>query len=789
MPFHAQPSGPDTARRRIAITGTVQGVGFRPFVDRLAYSLGLSGFARNTDTGLAVEVQGETGRIRSFLESLRTQAPPLARIHDISFISIPPQPQEAGFRILPSTALRPAHTGVSPDTATCPDCLEELFSNSDRRCNHPFINCTHCGPRFTIIRAMPYDRPNTTMAGFPMCHACLAEYENPDDRRYHAQPVACPQCGPVLTICNSSGEILAGGGDAIDRSVHDLAAGRILAIKGLGGYHLACAAGDAVAVSQLRRRKHRPHRPLAVMVEDVDRARAFCRVSPGEEAVLKSPRRAIVLLEKLPDANEHLCPEVAPGQHRIGVLLPYTPLHHLLLRGAGAPLIMTSANRSGEPIIFEDDTALSALSGVADAFLTHDRPIHTRCDDSVSMVLRGREYPVRRSRGYAPGPVALPRPLRRNVLALGADMNNVFCLAREGHAVLSHHIGDLDTIEAEDALAHGLRHFMNLFNFSPDAVAHDMHPDYRSTRMARSQHTAAPRVAVQHHHAHVISCLADAGHSGPVIGVAFDGLGYGTDGALWGGEFLIAHARGFTRVAHLAPMPMPGGDMAVKEPWRMAATLLHMALGPDFTERSIDFNKRLDRSAWNTLSTTLEQPGLWPQTTSAGRLFDAVAALVAGRDTITYQAQAAMELESLYGDTNACAPYDFDVEPDGAPQTHGAPPDFPHGPRLVVNWKNIVRGVVRDLERGADPANISAGFHATVARVMIEVCTRLGDAGAPDTVALSGGVFLNARLVALARDGLERAGFNVLTHGNVPPGDGGLCLGQAVIADAMCETL
>ncbi len=642
----------DRSGRLLRVRGVVQGVGFRPFVYGLATDLGLAGWVRNTSAGVEIAVEGLPATVETFRKGLQDQAPPLARIDAIEDEPRDPDGYTA-FEILASIDRPEAYQPISPDMAICPDCLRELFDPHDRRYRYPFINCTNCGPRFTIIADIPYDRPNTTMAGFKLCPACAAEYEDPRDRRFHAQPVACPACGPRLWL-EVGGDRIGQDEDALQTARRLLREGKVVAIKGLGGFHLACDATSPRAVEELRRRKLRVDKPFGLMLPDLAAVEAHCRVGPDERRLLESRERPIVLLERR--SGSTIVESVAPGQHHLGVMLPYTPLHYLLLEPASdfpPALVMTSGNLSEEPIATEDDDARARLAGLADAFLMHDRGIRTRCDDSVLRVFAGQTYPLRRSRGYAPFPVRLPRSVP-TILAVGGELKNAFCVARDAYAFLSHHIGDMHNFETYRSFEDGVSHFERLFRVRPAALAYDRHPDYMATRYAlqRSQDEGLAAVGVQHHHAHIAACMVDNGHPGdrPVIGVAFDGTGYGDDGLIWGGEFLVADYAGYRRAAHLASIPMPGGEAAVREPWRLALAWLERAgvaweddLPP--VRRSTAEARRIVRSM---IGERGRDPRLnAPQTTSMGRLFDAVSALCGVRQEVNYEAQAAVELEAI----------------------------------------------------------------------------------------------------------------------------------------------
>ena len=754
-------------RRAIAVSGIVQGVGFRPFVYDLATRLGLNGFVRNETGGVLIEVEGESDSLDRFFGELTSRPPPLARIDDVQWSCRRPT-GDPRFRIENSQSGASGSIFVSPDVATCDDCLRELFDPSDRRYRYPFLNCTHCGPRLTIVRKAPYDRQHTTMAGFSMCPACRAEYEDPRDRRFHAQPIACPACGPQLRALGSRGQEVTTE-DALAFGIASLKAGKIVALKGLGGYHLACIASDGPAVAELRRRKHRDQKPLAIMVRDSSAARELCEVSTAEAAVLTSLRRPIVLLQRRPGAT--IAPMVAPGNPRLGVMLPYTPLHHLILRELdGAPLVMTSGNASDEPIAYDDLDAVARLEGIADVFLTHDRPIHLRCDDSVTQIVAGEELPLRRSRGYAPAPLELPLPCPVPTLALGGQLKVTFALGRGRHAFLSHHLGDLDYYEAYRASVESIDHYQGLFTFKPELVVHDLHPDYATTRYAGSLDPAIPRLAVQHHHAHVASCMADNGLDLSVIGVAFDGTGFGTDGAVWGGEFLTGDYHGFHRAAHFRYVAMPGGEQAIREPWRMAVAYLVDANAGDGL-----FAQRVPAPALAAVRQMIDRRTNCPVTSSVGRLFDGVAALAGLRDRVSYEGQAAMELEWLATEVSPAdvAPFDFELveNPDN---------DSP----LLIDTRPLFTEVAAGVRRGCPARIIARRFHSTLVEIVARTCCRLRQRSGLDVVVLSGGVFQNALLTTEVIARLERAGFRVHRHRRVPPGDGGLSLGQLAIAAA-----
>jgi hydrogenase maturation protein HypF len=758
----------ERVRTGVRVEGVVQGVGFRPFVYSLATSLGLAGLVGNDVDGVFAEVEGSAEAVAKFLVQLEQEAPPLARIERIS-TRILGLTGDGSFVIAPSQLGGQRRTLVSADSATCADCLRELADPADRRYRYPFINCTNCGPRFTIVRDVPYDRPLTTMSAFAMCERCAAEYHDPADRRFHAQPVCCPDCGPRLALVAAGTDLPSG--DPITAAAELLLAGKILAVKGLGGYHLMIDAGNEAVAAALRARKHREDKPFAVMVPDLATARALCAVDGAAARLLTSARRPIVLLPRQPGADRLVAAAVAPGNRQLGLMLPYTPLHHLLLETVARPVVATSGNVSDEPIAFTDAGARTQLAGIADAFLVHDRAIHIRTDDSVVRTVGGRESVLRRSRGYVPEPLTLSAPLSRPVLACGAELKNTFCLAKADRAFVSHHIGDLENAETLRSFTEGIEHFGRLFDIEPELVAHDLHPDYLSTKYAADL-DGVELLGVQHHHAHIASCLADNGEEGPVIGVAFDGTGFGSDGTIWGGEFLIADLAGFERAGHLDQVPMPGGAAAIRQPWRMAATYL-AASYPAGLPGGLAVRERNERQ-WAPVLTMAERGINSPVTSSAGRLFDAVAALLGVRDAVNYEGQAAIELEQL-ADPGEQGSYLAGVAPGSA--SSGLPP-------LVVSGADLVRAAAEDLVAGVAAQVIAGRFHNGVAQAIATVCTRLREQTGLGVVALSGGVFQNLLLTSRVVTSLTAAGFRVLQHSRVPCNDGGISLGQAAVAGA-----
>ena len=750
---------PASLRRvRVRVEGTVQGVGFRPHVHRLAGELGLAGWVGNDHRGVVAEVEGDAGAVDAFVHRIGADAPALARVERV-LTTDAPATGGRGFAIATSTSGAAADALVAPDAATCEDCLRELADPADRRHRYPFVNCTSCGPRYTIVRGVPYDRPLTTMAGFAMCAACRAEYDDPGDRRFHAQPIACPDCGPRARLLGAGGrEVpLAGARDAVAAAAAALRDGAIVAVKGLGGYHLACLATDDATVGELRARKHREDRPFAVLAADVAAASALVALSPAAEALLAAPERPIVLASRRPGAA--VAAGVAPGHPELGVLLPYTPLHHLLARDTGAPLVLTSGNVSDEPIAYRDEDALARLGAIADLFLVHDRPIHTRVDDSVvrpGMVLR-------RSRGHVPRALALPVPAGRHVLACGAELKSTFCLARGHRAWVSHHVGDLKNLETLASYAEGVELLERLFAVEPDVVAHDLHPDYLSTSYALAR-GGVETVAVQHHHAHLAACLAEHGEARAAVGAIFDGAGLGPDGTTWGGEILAGDLTGFERAGHLWPVSLPGGDRAARQPWRMACAWLGEAHGEAVAPPPA-LAGRVDPVAWRAVC-EMARTGLGaPPTTSAGRLFDAVAALCGLRTEVTYEGQAAVELEA------ACDP-----DERGAyelPVTRG-----------VLDARPLILAVARDVAAGVPAGVVAARFHHGLADATAVALAAAAAERGIGTAVLSGGVFQNRRLLERAAAALRRAGLRVLTHERLPANDGAIAYGQAAVAAA-----
>jgi hydrogenase maturation protein HypF len=754
-------------RTRARVEGTVQGVGFRPFVYRLAAELSLAGWVLNDERGVLLEVEGPAEAVDAFMRRLPAEAPPLADVERV----LPeqrPLERSAGFRIVESEREGAPEALVSPDTATCEDCLRELFDPADRRYRYPFINCTNCGPRFTIVRGVPYDRPLTTMAGFEMCGPCRAEYEDPADRRFHAQPNACPACGPSVSLLEPGGArheprgVRRDAGDPLRAAAAALAAGAVLAVKGVGGYHLACRADDERAVAALRSRKHREDRPFALMAPDLDAARALVELTPDEEELLLARERPILIARRIPDAV--VAPSVAPLSPELGVMLPYSPLHHLLLRDAGAPLVMTSGNVSDEPIAYEDADALSRLGGIADLFLVHDRPIHMRTDDSVVRSTSRAPLMLRRSRGYVPGSLGLP-VAAPPLLACGAQLKNTFCVAKGARAWVGHHVGDLENWETLRSFRDGIAHFERLFAVKPRLVAHDLHPGYLSTTEALERE-GVEHVPVQHHHAHLAACLAEHGERGPAVGAVFDGTGYGEDGTIWGGELLVGGLTGFERAGSLWPARLPGGERAIREPWRMACAWL-VAAEAGLRRPPGRLAQLVDAGRWSEVAALARSGVAAPLTTSAGRLIDAVSALCGVRARVSYEGQAAVELEAV-ADRAERRSYPL-------PLTDGEP--------LLMDARPTVLAVLDDLDAGA--ALVSARFHNALAGAAAAACLRIAEGRGLDTAVLSGGVFQNRLLLERTGELLSAAGLRVLTPLRLPPNDGGISYGQAAAAAAL----
>ncbi|MDQ2856087.1 MAG: carbamoyltransferase HypF, partial [Acidobacteriota bacterium] len=755
-------------RVQIQVRGIVQGVGFRPFIYSLAGKNSLTGRVQNNESGVLIDIEGERESINLFLAELKTKPPSLAHIESIDTAENSDLAHYNVFKIEASTAVGQRFVPISPDVATCADCLRELFDPLDRRFRYPLINCTNCGPRFTIIEDVPYDRGLTTMREFAMCDECRAEYENPGDRRFHAEPIACAKCGPQVSLFQGSaaGRVsltTITGDAAIGEAIALLKKGKILAIKGLGGFHLACDALNAMTVKELRQRKYREDKPFALMARNLEMVREYCPVSPSEADLLSSAARPIVLLDTR--ADKRLPDDVAPRIKSLGFMLPYAPLHHLLFADFEQPLVMTSANTSDEPICYEDEDARARLETIADYFLVHNRRIHMRMDDSVTRVWRetvvGREKSakesvgkpdtmeacgpriLRRSRGYAPAPLRTGLKFQKQILACGAELKNTFCLARGDSAFVSHHIGDLENLETLKSFTEGIEHYKRLFNLEPEIVAYDLHPEYLSSKYALALDIET-KLGIQHHHAHIASCMADNQIDGEVVGVAMDGLGFGTDGRMWGGEFLLANFAAAERVSHLEYVPMPGGARAIREPWRMAAVYLQESFGDDFLELDLPFVRDMDVQAWSVLKGMIASKTNCPETSSMGRLFDAVSSLLRLRDKTNYEGQAAIELEQIADATNR-EKYNLVVSDDGS----------------IIRPQNVIRRAVEDLLSGIPPRIVSARFHLGVADLIVRISCRIRDERKLNRVVLSGGVFQNMFLLRAAFRSLRAEGFEV----------------------------
>ena len=751
-------------RRQIRVTGTVQGVGFRPFVYRRAVDLRLDGWVRNDSAGVLIEAEGEPATLDLLERALVEEPPRLSRVDALSVETIPALDAARGFSIAATDSEGPPTASVGIDTATCSACLAEVSDPGDRRYRYPFTNCTDCGPRYTIVRAVPYDRPNTTMGGFIMCPACQAEYDDPLDRRFHAQPNACPACGPSLTWRTPDGVAHGTGNDALMNAAAALRDGRIVALKGIGGYHLAVDAGSEPAVDELRRRKHRDDKPFAVMVADEATVRSVADLDDVALASLTGPGRPVVLA--LVRAGATLAEGVAPGLVEVGLLLPYSPLHHLLLAAVNRPLVMTSGNVSDEPIAHDDVDAVARLGPMVDGLLTHDRPIHIRCDDSVVRSHPRRLQVLRRSRGFAPEPVRLPVKTDRPILAVGAELKNTVAVAQDGFVVASHHIGDLEHLATYESFLQAIDHLCQLYDVTPEVVAHDLHPEYLSTKLAHDLHL--PLAGVQHHHAHVASCLAEHGRTDTVLGIAFDGLGYGTDGTLWGGELLLADLQRSTRVGHLRPIVMPGAGAAIREPWRMAAAWTTAAGCADRAPvPAVEGSQRAGVQA-------VIASGQGPATTSMGRLFDALGSLVTGRTVATYEAQAAIELEALARRVNRT----------DAPQWTNAVTIDRSGPLAQLDPRRLIEHVVDAVRRATAPEVIAAGIHEALGSATAALASEIAVAQGVNTAVLTGGVYQNVRLTEVVEDALRTAGLTVLVHERIPANDGGISIGQAAVVAA-----
>ena len=758
----------DKERRKIEIKGIVQGVGFRPTVYRLAKKYNLNGSVFNDSKGVTLDVEGSTRNIDSFMAELKKSPPPLSNIEEITSKKLKVENFHE-FKIIESEEGEEKKTLVSPDIATCKDCERELLNSKNRRYLYPFINCTNCGPRFTITEELPYDRKNTTMERFEMCEKCRGEYEDPSMRRFHAQPNACSDCGPQLELLDQKGKKIEC--DPIEKAARFLKEGKIVAVKGLGGFHLACNAHDKRAIETLRKKKRRPFKPLALMAKNVAIIRKIVHLSEEEKKLLMSPRAPIVLLKK---KEKCAIPEnIAPGNNFLGFMLPYTPLHMLLLQNLEV-LVMTSGNRIDEPIVFDNKDAIKRLGHIADYFLVHDRDIWIQADDSIARVVDGEILLLRRGRGYAPGPIKLSFGSKDKIIGFGAHKHNTFSISRDNKVFVSHYIGETDNLETIKAFERGIKHFINFFDIPPDIAVVDLHPEYEATKFGKkwAKENKKTLIDVQHHHAHIASCLADNQLDERVIGVAWDGTGYGADGKIWGGEFLIADLECYERKAHLEYVPLPGGDTAVKEPWRMGAVYLYKTFGKDFLSLDIDFVKKLDGEKWELIENMINKKVNSPEVSSVGRLFDAVSSIVGIRDFITYQGQAAIELEMVANEREKNF-YEFDIKETS---------DF-----YVINSLGVIKSIVEDIKKRVPGSDISMRFHIGLADLIVSVAKLLRKETGIDKVCLSGGVFQNIILRSTASEKLKKSKFKVYNHRKIPPNDGGISAGQVAIGMRFCR--
>ncbi len=762
----------ELTRYLIDISGIVQGVGFRPFVYKFACLCGIRGWVNNVSGGVHIDAEGTDADLQLFVRRLKEEAPKLSFIDSLQIRGAEPVGY-LNFEIRGSSSESAGTAYISPDICVCEDCLREMNDPNSRRYRYPFINCTNCGPRFTITAGIPYDRVNTTMRSFPMCEDCAEEYHDPTDRRFHAQPVACDKCGPSLSLLDSEGKQIAEGRE-IKKTIELLKEGKIVAVKGLGGVHLACDAKNNEAVTALRKRKNRDGKPFALMAKDIETVLKYCFVSDKESEILRKENRPIVLLTRR-SVIDLAANVISPDNDKLGIMLPYTPLHHLLFAEGLELLVMTSGNRSGEPIYYKDEDALRGLSGIADYYLSNNREIYIRTDDSVTEVFRDKEYIIRRSRGYVPFPIDISFVLGKqetekdripSVLACGGELKNTFCITKGSKAFISHHIGDLENIETLTSFESGIEHFERIFSVKPEVVAFDKHPDYLSTKYAESI-PAESRIKIQHHHAHIAACMAENGVAGSVIGVVFDGTGYGDDGCVWGGEFFTGDFSGFERRAHFKYVPLPGGDTGIREPWRMAVSYLIKTFGEDFAGPKLPFLDNINAQRIDVVTQQMLKGINSPDTSSVGRLFDAVSALIGLCSVIEYEGQAAIRLEKC-ADTAGENSYGYALE-----HVESA---------YLIDVRKMISAIAEDVLNGRGASYISGVFHRTLAHIVLEVCQKLREETGLNQVVLSGGVFQNRLLLGLALDLLENDGFRVYIHSRVPTNDGGLSLGQAAIA-------
>jgi len=768
---------------KIIINGIVQGVGFRPFVYNLARQYQLTGWVRNNSHGVEIVAQGEPIQLARFAEIIQNSPPPRCRIERFEVTQFITAEKYLEFKIGESQNEQMKSVQISPDLDVCPDCRREMFDSSNRRYLYPFINCTNCGPRFTIIKDVPYDRPLTTMHEFKMCPECQCEYNDPSNRRFHAQPNACPVCGPRLQLLdNASRELLTGGSADANRAVFEKVAellcdGRIIAVKGIGGFHLACDARNEAAVTSLRQRKFREDKPFAVMFPSLTDIAIYCKYSRKEARLLNSVPHPIVLLQKLPGRD--VASAVAPGNHCLGCFLPYSPLHYLLMRFFPYPLVLTSGNVSDEPIAYRNDDALARLNRIADYFLIHNRKIHIRCDDSVYRIWNNKTYPLRRSRGFVPSALPYKNGFICPILACGPEQKNTFALAQSNHIYLSQHIGDLVNFEVLQSLKNGINHFKNIFAIEPEIVAYDLHPDYLSTKFALEYPDETPdgrkviKIGVQHHHAHAVACLAENNGAEPAIGIILDGTGYGTDGIICGGEILKVEMHRFERLGHLRPARLPGGSAAIKYPWQMAISYLYDTLGSEITIPKFPFLENIPPQQIGIVNDMLKSGFNAPLTTSGGRLFDGVAALAGLRNRVNYEGQAAVEFEQCIASEDYRSAYDFEIETGNN--------------SFVIDWRVMIEQVIEDVKNQTGIELIAIKFHNGLANILLQAALKSREMTGFNTVALSGGVFMNIYLLTRLSQLLNEHNFKVCTHHLVPCNDGGIALGQAVIANAIIQ--
>ncbi len=756
------------ACKRILVEGIVQGVGFRPFIYKLANQFDLKGIIYNDSKGVYIEVEGDKINVDNFINSISHSAPPLALIENVKSEKNEKKGYDT-FSIAPSEEKEDKFILISPDVSTCDDCLVELNNSDDRRFEYPFINCTNCGPRFTIIKNIPYDRPKTTMGKFKQCTDCESEYQNPTNRRFHAQPNACHVCGPHVSLYDNRQNPIQCT-NPIDETVKLLRDGFIIALKGLGGYHLACDALNEKVVDKLRERKFRIDKPFAVMIPDVRLLDNICIYTEKEKEFLSTIQRPIVLIKR--KSNSPVVRNIAPGNNYLGIMLPYTPLHHIIMKKINSPLVMTSGNISEEPIAYKDADAFERLQNIADYFLIHNREIHLRCDDSVGTVFNGMKTMLRRSRGYVPYPINIPVKTDKHILATGAHLKNTFCFLRDNYAFISHHIGDLENFETLKSFTEGIEHFKKLFYLNPSIIAYDMHPEYLSTKYALDS-AIEMKIPVQHHHAHIASCMIENNITGQVIGVSFDGTGYGTDGNIWGGEFFTANFTDFNRIAHFEYIPLPGGEAAIREPWRIIVSNLYHYLGNELDKVDIPFLEELQNKYGmnlNLIKQIIDKKINSPLTSAAGRLFDAVSALCRIRYRVNYEAQAAIEFQML-ADENERRSYSYDIDTKTSP--------------WKISFDSTFREIITDIKNKIHVSKISGKFHNTIAEIISSTAEKIRLKTGLNKIALSGGVFQNALLIEKVIPILNCAKFEVYTNSKIPPNDGGISLGQAVIAQSI----